>query len=324
MSDEAVVLRFGGRRWQFTAAAFAVGVLYTGVIAAAGVEVRLGGRDVSLLVGLATELSFALFGFLLGRSAEARSAERRTVVAERAAWERLAALQARLLHAEKLACVGQLSSRIAHEVRNPLAIVRSVVQNLTESTPDGTEGTRRSCALVLEEIDRLSRITASLTGLARPVQPRLSTVSAAEAVARVEWLARHFLEARPVTLRTAPGPATATAHADPDLVCQVLLGLISNAAEASPPDGGTVELGWQVAETDVIFRVSDRGPGVAPEIRERIFDPFFTTKESGTGLGLAVARELAEAQGGRVVLESGDSGGTCFALCLPRADRAAP
>jgi len=323
MSDEAMALRFGGRRWQFTVAAFAVGVLYTGVIAAAGVEVRLGGRDVSLLVGLATELSFGLFGFLLGRSAEVRSAERRTAVAERAALERLAALQARLLPAEKLACVGQLASRIAHEVRNPLAIVRSVVQNLTESTPEGTEGTRRSCALVLEEIDRLSRITASLTGLARPVLPRLSTVSAAEAVARVEWLARHFLEARPVTLRTAPGPATATAHADPDLVCQVLLGLISNGAEASP-DGGTVELGWQVGEADVIFRVSDRGPGVAPEIRERIFDPFFTTKESGTGLGLAVARELAEAQGGRVVLESGDSGGTCFALGLPRADRAAP
>jgi signal transduction histidine kinase len=323
MPHEPGSVQNGGRRWQFTAAAFALGVLYTGAIAAAGVEVRLGGRDVSLPVGIATELAFGLFGFLLGRSAEARSSERRTAEAERGALERLAALQARLLQAEKLATVGQLSSRIAHEVRNPLAIVRSLVQNLREAAPEPAEDTRRNCALVLDEIDRLSRVTASLTGLARPVRPRLSTVSAAELVARVEWLARHLLEGRPIDLQAAPGPAAADVRADPDLVCQVLLGLIANGAEASP-EGGSVQLEWQVTDGDVVFRVCDGGPGVASEIRERIFDPFFTTKETGTGLGLAVARELAEAQGGRVVLEGGGPSGACFALRLPRADRVAP
>jgi signal transduction histidine kinase len=308
-----------GRRWQFAAAALAVGIAYTGVIAAIGVEVRLGGRDVSLPVGIATELSFALFGFLLGRSAEARNAERRAAAAEHAGLERLAALQARLLHAEKLAAVGQLSSRIAHEVRNPLAIVRSVVQNLTEGTPAAADETRRSCALVLDEIDRISRVTASLTGLARPVAPRLALVSVAEAVARVEWLAGHLLDRRPVTLRTLPGPADARALADPDLMCQVLLGLVSNGADASP-EGGSLELDWRIDEADVVIRVSDSGPGVPPEIKDRIFDPFFTTKATGTGLGLAVAREIAEAQGGHVVLERGSTRGTSFALRLPRVD----
>ena len=311
------------RRWQFAAVAFALGILYTGLIAAAGVEVRLGGRDVSLPVALATESAFALFGFLLGRSAEARSADRRTAETERAALDRLAALQARLLQAEKLATLGQLSSRIAHEVRNPLAIVRSLVQNLKESAPEPPEVTRRNCSLVLEEIDRLARVTASLTGLARPVRPRLSTFSAAAAVARVEWLARHLLDGRPITLRAAAGPADASVRADPDLVCQVLLGLISNGADASPA-GGAVELEWRAEGDQVIFQVSDRGQGVAPEMRDVIFDPFVTTKETGTGLGLAVARELAEVQGGRVVLESAASGGACFALCLPRADSVAP
>lgn len=322
MTDNLGSPRPGRRRWTFAAAAFALGMFYTGLIAAAGVEIRLGGRDVALPVGLATELAFALFGFLLGRSAEARAAERRTAETQRTALEHLAALQARLLQAEKLATVGRLSSRIAHEVRNPLAIVRSLVQNLKESAHAKAEDTRRNCTLVLEEIDRLARVTASLTGLARPVQPRLSTLSAAETVARVEWLARHLLEGRPVTLRTAAGPADASVSADPDLVCQVLLGLISNGADASP-EGGIVELEWRVQDGQVVFEVSDHGPGVAPEIRDRIFDPFFTTKAVGTGLGLAVARELAEAQGGRVVLESAGADGTCFALCLPRADRGA-
>ncbi len=322
MSKEHGDSWLGSRRWVFAMAAFAVGILYTGVIAAAGVEIRLGGRDVSLPVGIATELAFGLFGFLLGRSTETRSSERRTAEAERGALQRLAALQARLLQAEKLAAVGQLSSRIAHEVRNPLAIVRSLVQNLGEAAPEPDEDTRRICALVLDEIDRLSRVTASLTALARPLRPRLSTVSAAEVAARVEWLARRLLEGRPINLQAARGPATADVRADPDLVCQVLLGLIANGAEASPA-GGSVELEWQVTDGDVVFRVSDGGPGVPPEIRERVFDPFFTTKETGTGLGLAVARELAEAQGGRVVLESGRPAGACFALHLPRADKVA-
>jgi signal transduction histidine kinase len=323
MSRGAVTLPRGGRPWRFAAVAFAIGIGYTGLIAALGVEVRLAGRDVSLAVGIATELSFGLFGFLLGRSAEARGAERRTAAAERAALEQLAALQARLLQAEKLSAVGQLSSRIAHEVRNPLAIVRSVVQNLAESLPAAADGSRRSCALVLDEIDRLSRVTAALTALARPVRPRLSTVSAGDAVTRVEWLARYLLEDRRVTLRTAPGPAGAVARADPDLVCQVLLGLVSNAAEASP-QGGEVELGWGVDAAEVVFEVRDRGAGIPPEVRDRIFDPFFTTKPSGTGLGLAVAREVAAAQGGRIALDRGGPVGACFSLCLPRADRVSP
>ncbi len=318
MRNQTRTARFG-RRWQFAVAALAVGIAYTSVIAAMGVEVRLGGRDVSLPVGIATELSFALFGFLLGRSAEARNAERRAAAADHAGLERLAALQARLLQAEKLAAVGQLSSRIAHEVRNPLAIVRSVVQNLTEGSPGTADETRRSCTLVLDEIDRVARVTASLTGLARPVIPRSAPVSVAEAVARVEWLARHLLDGRPVTLRTLPGPAGAQALADPDLVCQVLLGLVSNGADASP-EGGSIELDWRIEDADVVIRVTDSGPGVALEIQDRIFDPFFTTKATGTGLGLAVAREIAEAQGGRVVLEKRPTGGASFALRLPRAD----
>jgi signal transduction histidine kinase len=298
------------KRWVFAAAAFGLGLVYTGLLAALGVEVHLGGRDVALPVAAATELAFGVFGFLLGRATESRASERK-----------LAALQSHLLHAEKLATVGQLASRIAHEVRNPLAVVRSMIQNLRETPSPASDEIQNACGQVLDEIDRLNRVTTSLVGLSRPVKPRLSRVRVEELLARVEWLSQRLLEGRPVSFRVAravEADATeASIHADPDLTCQVLLGLVSNAADASRRES-TIELDWGEAAEEIVFRVRDDGPGVPVEIRERIFDPFFTTKAEGTGLGLAVARELAEAQGGVLVLEEGELGAS-FAFRLPKA-----
>ncbi|HXV59850.1 MAG TPA: ATP-binding protein [Vicinamibacteria bacterium] len=302
-----------GKRWTFAAAAFGLGLLYTGVLAIMGVEVRVGGRDVALPVAAATELAFGLFGFMLGTSAESRESERK-----------LAALQSRLLHAEKLAAVGQLASRIAHEVRNPLAIVRSMIQNLGEGASPAPEDVGATCRQVIDEIDRLDRVTSSLVGLSRPHAPRLSPIAAPELLSRVEWLSRRFLEGRRVSLRVSHpiDNTTNRVRADPDLACQVLLGLVANAAditEHAKTSTSTIELGWREAPNEIVFHVRDQGPGVPDEMRERIFDPFFTTKTEGTGLGLAVARELAEVQGGALVLEESTGQFTSFALHLPRA-----
>ncbi len=298
-----------GRRWSFAAAAFGLGLLYTGLLALLGVEVRISGRNVALPVAAATELAFGAFGFFLGRAAEARASEKRSL-------ETLAALQSRLLRAERLATVGQVASSIAHELRNPLAIIRSMVQNLGEAAQG--EAPRRTCQQVLEEIDRLSRVTNSLVGLSRPLRPRIVEVDAKEVVSRVEWLSRRLLDGRGVAFRVSTGPEHARVRADPDLACQILLGLVSNAAEATD-EGGTIDLIWEESPEEVVFAVEDRGPGVPPELRERVFDAFFTTKAGGAGLGLAVAREVAEAQGGRIDLERSKEAGARFALHLPRA-----
>ncbi len=105
--------------------------------------------------------------------------------------------------------------------------------------------------------------------------------------------------------------------ADPDLLCQVLLGLLENAADASPP-GEAVELGWSVAGDGVELTVTDRGEGISEGLRERVFEPFFTTRSEGNGLGLAVARQIVEAHGGEISVDSAPGRGRGFAsACRP-------
>src|SRR5438876_1223134 len=106
--------------------------------------------------------------------------------------------------------------------------------------------------------------------------------------------------------------------ADGDLICQVLLGLLANAAEAAP-SGGEVALAAAAADGGVEIAVADSGPGVPPELRARIFEPFFTTRPRGTGLGLAVARQIVEAHGGRIEVGERTGGGARFTLRLPAA-----
>ena len=109
-----------------------------------------------------------------------------------------------------------------------------------------------------------------------------------------------------------------TLAVDGDLVCQVLVGLLSNAAQASAP-GGAVTVRAAAVGDGVELSVSDEGPGIAPELRDRVFEPFFTTRADGTGLGLAVARQIVEAHGGHIDVGERAGGGARFTLRLPAA-----
>src|SRR5438128_822173 len=107
-------------------------------------------------------------------------------------------------------------------------------------------------------------------------------------------------------------------HADADLICQVVLGLLANAVEAVPA-GAEVTLEAQASAGGVEIAVADSGPGVPAELRARVFEPFFTTRPRGTGLGLAVARQIVEAHGGRIEVGERTGGGARFTLRLPAA-----
>lgn len=303
-------------RWRFAAAAFLLGVAYTGVALAFGATFRVGERDLTLVAGMVVEVSFAGFGFLLGLAREARQRERAAATAAAGRMDQLARMQARLTQTEKLASLGQLAGAIAHEVRNPLAILRSLVQNLEEDLADagGTDRSRDTCGQLVEEIDRLAHVTSSLVAFARPPVLERAEVHAADLLERTRLLAEQMLRGRPVHLvLDAPGGPGPVLDVDPDLLCQVLLGLVDNAAKASS-EGGRIRLGWRGVDSlgasgAVELFVADEGPGIPDDVSDAVFEPFFTTRSGGAGLGLAVARQIVDAHGGTLaVVDTGGAG----------------
>jgi two-component system sensor histidine kinase PilS (NtrC family) len=232
------------------------------------------------------------------------------------------------LRAERLEGVAELSASLAHEIKNPLASIRSACEQLSRSaatSPDEKTLTH----LVMRESDRLSRLLTEFLDFARV------------RVARHEQLDVAALAAGAVRLAMAhpdrPSAVTVTCHVadgeflvegDDDLLHRALFNLLLNAIQISP-DRGEVRLEVAEARTDqldfgptfaeggVAVSVTDSGPGIAPEIRDRLFDPFFTTKPGGSGLGLAVVHRAIDAHRGLVFLDSG-SQGTRFTIVLPR------
>ena len=292
-------------------AGIAVSIGDTAILSWLGTSFTLNGHDVFWFVAVWFSGTGALLGFLLGDAIETRRRERATA-------EALASARAHVAQTEKLAALGQLAAAIAHEVRNPLAVVRSAAQGLTETLPDDDASARRAASFIIAEVDRLSSVVNSLLAFVRPLQLNLRPVPVADVVTRALDLATSELATRGVHLRRDQPATLPSITADGDLVCQVLLGLLSNAGQAVPA-GGSVTVAARAAADAVELAVSDDGPGIPADIRSRIFEPFFTTRPRGTGLGLAVVRQIVEAHGGSIDVgdRAGGGGGACFTVRLP-------
>lgn len=303
-------------RWWGLTLGVLLAVGDTLVAAWLGFRFEINGRDATFLTGLWFGSSFATLGFGIGWLAEMRRRDRAQAAVIRAQVEELAGARARLAQQEKLAALGQLATAIAHEVRNPLAVIRSAAQGLAETDrPDGG-AIRHATGFVLAEIDRLTSVVTALLAFARPPRLAARTVAVDDLFDRALLLAREDLDAKRVRVTRAADGAPALA-ADPDLLCQVLLGLLANAVEAVPAGG---EVGLAARTTDgrtVEIDVTDSGPGVPAEVRSRVFEPFFTTRQRGTGLGLAVAQQIVEAHGGTIAVGDRPGGGARFTLRLP-------
>lgn len=301
-------------RWIGGALGVAAGTFDAFGAAALGVDFRIAGVDVTLGVWLYLVATLGVLGFVVGWLVEARRAERAQAAA-------LAETRDRLARKTTLAALGQLAGTVAHEVRNPLAVIRSTVQTARDDLGDGQPAEAGAAlALALGEIDRLDRVIDGVLGLARPPAPTTGPVSVADLFARVADLGARLLAGRGVSLTADPGDAAV--DADPDLACQALLDLIANAADAAR-DGGAITLSAAPVEDGVALAVSDTGPGVPEALRGRVFEPFFTTRAEGTGLGLAVVHQIARVHGGRVAVDDAPGGGARFTLVLPRAAEAA-
>jgi signal transduction histidine kinase len=281
-----------------------------------GVRFEWQGRDVSLLMWLYFGSSFSMLGYFIGTATEWRRREARLAAALRDQLAMFQDAQLRLARGEKLALLGQLAAAIAHEVRNPLAIIRSSIQNVAEALPDGDGASKESCRFAIEEIDRLTRVAGTLLGFVRPIQLDRAKSESRELLDRVELLSAGLLKRKNLRLQRRDPERPITLPVDRDLVCQALLGLIDNAVEVSP-EGAALDLEVTAADGAVELAVADAGPGVPLVQSDRIFEPFFTTRAKGHGLGLAVVRQIAEAHGGKVLVGDRPGGGARFALRLP-------
>ncbi|HZI13674.1 MAG TPA: ATP-binding protein [Myxococcus sp.] len=230
--------------------------------------------------------------------------------------EALRAHQSQLVQHEKLAGIGRLAAGVAHEINNPLGVILGYVR-LLQRKAEGALA--EDLKVVEEEAVRCQQIVEGLLDLSRPGSGPLERVPLREVCEEVVARLRESTRLGEVEVRVE---GDASAWAPPQRLRQVLLNLVKNAAEAAGR-GGTVALRIEPApDGGASVAVSDSGPGVKPEDRARLFEPFFTTKSSGTGLGLAVSRAIAEAHGGRIDADTGPLGGARFTLRLPPASPA--
>jgi len=280
-----------------------------------GVSMTWSGHDVAPLVVGLFALSFAGLGFAVGRLLDARDHLRASAAELERSHQRVA-------HSEKLAAIGRLAAGVAHEVRNPLAVIRSSAALVIEDLSEGTD-TSRAARFIVEEVDRLNAVVTALLDYARPLAPRREVFALADLLAAVEPLVRDALRPKHGRLEAsadAPGEAL---RGDPDLLAKLVYGLVLNAAQAIG-EGGRVELHLRRRGAHRELLVRDDGPGVLPEHAGRLFEPFFTTKAGGTGLGLATAARIAEAHGGALELIPGEGlgpggRGACFCVRLAEA-----
>ena len=244
----------------------------------------------------------------------------------RRSYEALARTQAELVTHERLAALGELSAVMAHEVRNPVAIIFNSIGNLRRLITPAPDATLL-LDIVGQEAHRLNRIVGDLLDFAKPyaLNPRPEQLShivhaAVEAARRAapEALARIEIE-----LRCPPDEVVLL---DGAMLQQALINLIVNAVQAMPKGGTvTVRAGWKCADEATTLRceVTDEGSGVAPGDETRVFQPFFTTKATGTGLGLAVVKRIADAFHGAIEVARAPTGGAVFTLTVPLFDAAA-
>jgi two-component system sensor histidine kinase PilS (NtrC family) len=240
-------------------------------------------------------------------------------------------MEALRLRAERLEGIAELSASLAHEIKNPLASIRSSVEQISRM-PAVSDDQRTLTALVMRESDRLSRLLSEFLDFARVRVAKTEPVNLARIARDAASLAAAHPD-RDSSVRVTcviPEGDDVQIEGDEDLLHRAVFNLALNAVQASP---ASTEVRVEVAhgcfdplpagiafEGDAVsLRVSDSGPGIPAGIRDRMFDPFFTTKANGSGLGLAVVHRAIEAHRGLVFVDNGLRGGTRFTVILPTA-----
>lgn len=232
--------------------------------------------------------------------------------------------QRELIKRERLAAIGELAAIMAHEVRNPLAVLFNSLSALEKRLP-GKGETATLLRIMGEEGRRLERLVRELLDFARPLTPSFESESLRAILESAALAASRELGSPEMGVRIAVSANLPSIRLDPSMIRRALVNVVVNALQAAGMEGvvsvtATLERGarGELGGGEVVrIEISDNGPGIPAEVAVRVFEPFFTTKAMGTGLGLAVVRSIVESHGGVIHLSSTEGAGTTVVIRLP-------
>jgi signal transduction histidine kinase len=217
-----------------------------------------------------------------------------------------------------MAAIGRLTSGVGHEVKNPINAIVVHLELLKTKLGDASAPAVRHLEVIDAEIHRLDRVVQTLVDFSRPVELRLSEQDLRPVISDVLALAAEELSTHHVTLVSRLPSKPLVANIDADLLKQAVLNVIQNGAQAMQ-QGGRLEVILEEEGKTAVLRVSDEGPGIPEDIREKIFDLYFTTKSGGSGIGLAMTYRILQFHHGSVEVESEVDRGAEFLLRIPLA-----
>jgi len=226
------------------------------------------------------------------------------------------ALTDQLIRTDRLAAMGELTAGVAHEVRNPLGIIRASVQLLEDAGGD-TARIGEATGVIKQEIDRLDKVIKALLDFGRPSAPTLRLTDVESVVTDVVLFTRRFAKQWRVEIETEFAAGVPLVSADADQLKQVLVNLVSNSVQAMEESGGTITVRVWDDDDFVFASVADTGPGIPAQVLSKVFDPFYSTRDDGTGLGLTIVHRIIDQHGGRIDVESSPGVGTRFTVALP-------
>jgi two-component system sensor histidine kinase HydH len=301
-----------------------------GVLASATV---LGPLHQGVILGIVAESGelAGLLGVADDRVRDAYSHEELTLLQSLAAQMGVviqnSMLYQRMQERDRLAAIGQMAARLAHEVKNPLGAIKGAAQLLADPSPGVAEidaSSSEFLAIILEEVDRLDRVVGSVLDYARPSAANPVPLDVNGVVRRtVQILSSERDDEVDLVLDMAED--LHRVRVDAEQLRQVLMNLIRNAKQAMNGRGKVVvgtrpRLGSRTSSPWVEVWVTDRGPGMSQKVLKNLFVPFYTTKNKGTGLGLAISQRLVQSAGGTIEVSTHEGAGTTFTIVLPASD----
>lgn len=218
--------------------------------------------------------------------------------------------------ADRLRALGTLAAGFAHEVRNPLGIIRSYAEGMADEFGQDKQDLAQMSREMVEEVMRVDALIGQFLNFARPDGSQRTAFQAGQVLESVVRLIRKDLESKNLTVRLAIDENLPPVWGDEKALRQVFLNVILNARDASEP-GSSIAIAANARKDRLIVRIEDQGRGIPAADLEHVFDPFFTTKSGGTGLGLAISRNIIEQFGGEILIRSQPGRGTEVDLVLP-------